>query len=250
MEPADRLQQLIEAAIRVFTAKGYRLAQMDDIANEMGVSKGTLYNYVESKEALFFLIFDQGFGQREIGPKRKLPIPTPPIAATLRRVRERMLTASQLQLLESALARDTVADPRAELEAIVREFYAVIAEMRHAGDLIERCARDVPQLAELFYVQGRRSLIDLLSRYLEKRIEGGYFAAVPDVPTSARFITESIVWFARHRHNTPDSKMISDEAALTTTVHMLANALVPAAATRARQSESTRSRIRSTGRKR
>jgi AcrR family transcriptional regulator len=229
MEPADRIQQLIEAAVRVFTAKGYRRAQMDDIAAEMGVSKGTLYNYVESKEALFFLIFDQGFGKRAIGPRRKLPIPTPPIAATLRRVRERMLTATQVHLLESALAKEAVAGPRAELEAIIREFYTVIAEMRHAGDLIERCAPDVPQLAELFYIQGRRSLIDLFSRYLRKRIEGGYFAAVPDVPTTARFIIESVVWFARHRHNTPDSEMISDEAALATTVHMLANALVPPA---------------------
>lgn len=229
MEPADRLEQLIGAAIRVFTAKGYQRTQMDDIAREMGVAKGTLYNYVESKEALFFLIFDQGLTGRSIAPPRTLPIPTPPIAATLRRVRERILSASQLHTLESALARDKVADPRAELEAVVREFYSVMAETRHGADLIERCAPDVPQLADLYYVQGRRSLVDLFSRYLESRIQAGYFAPVPDVPTTARFITESVVWFARHRHNTPDSEMISDEAALQTTVHMIASALVPAA---------------------
>lgn len=233
MEPVDRLAQLFEAAIRVFIRKGYRGAQMDDIALEMGVSKGTLYNYIESKEALFFLIFDQGFGG-SIRPPKKLPIPAPPIAATLKRVRERILSASQLHKLEAALAHDTVADPRAELEEIIRELYAVLDKTRVAHQMIERCAPDVPQLADLFYIQGRRTLVGLFARYIEKRVSGGYFAPVPDPPTAARFITESVVWFARHRHNTPDSEMISDENALQTSVHMIANALVPAIADRSK----------------
>jgi AcrR family transcriptional regulator len=234
MEPVDRLPQLIEAAIRVFIRKGYRGAQMDDIALEMGVSKGTLYNYVESKEALFFLIFDRGFGERSIGPLKKLPISAPPIAATLKRVRERILSASQLHKLEAALAHDTVADPRAELEEIIRELYAVLDKTRIAHQMIERCAPDVPQLADLFYVQGRRTLVGLFARYIEKRVSGGYFAPVPDPPTAARFITESVVWFARHRHTTPDSEMITDENALLTSVHMIASALAPLAADRSK----------------
>jgi len=227
MLPADRLPQLIRSAVRVFLAKGYRGAQMDDIALEMGVSKGTLYNYVESKEALFYLILDRGFRSGPIRPPKKLPIPTPPIIATLRRVRDDFLLASHLHQLEQALARDTVDDARTELEGIIREMYAVMEKNRVAANLIERCARDVPQLAELYYVQGRRTLVGLFSRYIEKRVAGGYFASVPDPPTTARFITESVVWFARHRHHTPDSEMISDENALKTSVHMIASALVP-----------------------
>ena len=92
--------------------------------------------------------------------------------------------------------------------------------------MIERCAPDVPQLADLYYVQGRRTLVGLLTGYIEKRTAAGYFAAVPDPPTAARFITESVVWFARHRHTTPDSEMISDENALQTSVHMIASALL------------------------
>jgi AcrR family transcriptional regulator len=44
---------LIEVATQTFVARGYRLTQMSDVAEALGVAKGTLYGYVESKEALF-----------------------------------------------------------------------------------------------------------------------------------------------------------------------------------------------------
>ena len=51
--PADRFKKLIEAATQTFIAQGYRRAQMADVAEALGVAKGTLYGYVESKAALF-----------------------------------------------------------------------------------------------------------------------------------------------------------------------------------------------------
>ena len=44
---------LIEAALRVFSRVGFAAAKMDDVADEAGVSKGTVYLYFESKEQLF-----------------------------------------------------------------------------------------------------------------------------------------------------------------------------------------------------
>lgn len=49
---AKRLQ-IIEGAARIFAAHGYEGASMSQIAREAGVSKGTLYNYFDSKAALF-----------------------------------------------------------------------------------------------------------------------------------------------------------------------------------------------------
>src|SRR5436309_8344704 len=57
--PEERLDELVGAALRVFAVKGFRGAQMADVAAEMGVSQGTLYNYVESKEGLFSLCLDR-----------------------------------------------------------------------------------------------------------------------------------------------------------------------------------------------
>jgi AcrR family transcriptional regulator len=44
--------KIIEAARKVFTKKGYHETTMDDIAKEIGVSKGALYSYFKSKEDL------------------------------------------------------------------------------------------------------------------------------------------------------------------------------------------------------
>jgi AcrR family transcriptional regulator len=44
--------KIIEAAKEVFSKKGYHETTMDDIAKEIGVSKGALYSYFKSKEDL------------------------------------------------------------------------------------------------------------------------------------------------------------------------------------------------------
>ncbi len=54
---ATRRQQILEAAATVFAARGYAQATGDEIAEAAGVSKGTLYNYFESKQELFTQLF-------------------------------------------------------------------------------------------------------------------------------------------------------------------------------------------------
>ena len=46
-------RQILDGARRVFLASGFDGASMNDIAREAAVSKGTLYVYFDSKEALF-----------------------------------------------------------------------------------------------------------------------------------------------------------------------------------------------------
>ena len=48
-----RPAEILEAALTVFSARGFAAAKLDDVAKEAGVSKGTLYLYFKSKEALF-----------------------------------------------------------------------------------------------------------------------------------------------------------------------------------------------------
>jgi len=57
---ADFLERLMAAALKIFAQKGLHRARMADVAREMGVAHGSLYNYVESKEALFYLLVDRG----------------------------------------------------------------------------------------------------------------------------------------------------------------------------------------------
>ncbi|WP_428646098.1 TetR/AcrR family transcriptional regulator [Roseibium sp.] len=60
-------RQILEGARKVFRAKGFDGASMEVIAREAGVSKGTLYVYFNSKEALFeALILEERLGQAEL----------------------------------------------------------------------------------------------------------------------------------------------------------------------------------------
>lgn len=49
----ERERRIIEAALKVFSETGYSGATMDAVAVEAGLSKPTLYQYFQSKEALF-----------------------------------------------------------------------------------------------------------------------------------------------------------------------------------------------------
>ena len=50
---SSKRRQILDGARRVFLADGFDGASMNDIARVAGVSKGTLYVYFDSKEALF-----------------------------------------------------------------------------------------------------------------------------------------------------------------------------------------------------
>ena len=47
------------------------------------------------------------------------------------------------------------------------------------------------------------------------------FRSVPDIPAAARFIVETIAWFAMHRHGDLDSAMLDDDTCRTTVRHLL-----------------------------
>jgi AcrR family transcriptional regulator len=54
---ADRRAELLEAAVRVFAAKGFHATRVGDIATEAGVAHGLLYHYFRSKEEVLDTVF-------------------------------------------------------------------------------------------------------------------------------------------------------------------------------------------------
>jgi len=48
-----RPAEILDAALTVFSARGFAAAKLDEVAKRAGISKGTLYLYFESKTALF-----------------------------------------------------------------------------------------------------------------------------------------------------------------------------------------------------
>ncbi|MEP7288207.1 MAG: TetR/AcrR family transcriptional regulator [Chloroflexota bacterium] len=67
-DPKDaRRQEIIAAALKAFTEKGYDKTSMDDIVRVSGLSKGTLYWYFDNKQALFAAVAKMVFDQFVIG---------------------------------------------------------------------------------------------------------------------------------------------------------------------------------------
>jgi TetR/AcrR family transcriptional regulator, cholesterol catabolism regulator len=54
----DRSEEVVKAAIKVFNEKGYASASIQDVADSVGVLKGSLYHYIESKEELLARVFE------------------------------------------------------------------------------------------------------------------------------------------------------------------------------------------------
>jgi len=55
----DRREQLIRAALEVFKEKGFHATTVRDIGRAAGLTQGTIYNYVRSKEDILFLVCDR-----------------------------------------------------------------------------------------------------------------------------------------------------------------------------------------------
>ena len=153
---------------------------MAAVAAEAGLSTGAIYSYVESKEALFHLVFAFGFG--EIGEGLPdLPIATPPFEDTLAADRSGAAQVASRRLgcerhwTRSApigCARRVGCDHR----RAVRSDRAGVADA--GGD--RAVARWICPSSDAFYFQrGRRGYLGQLTRYLELRVRGGYFGRCP-----------------------------------------------------------------------
>lgn len=55
--PRDRSEEVYSAALRLFTEKGYHATSMQDIADAVGLYKGSLYHYISGKEELLERVF-------------------------------------------------------------------------------------------------------------------------------------------------------------------------------------------------
>jgi TetR/AcrR family transcriptional repressor of mexJK operon len=109
---AIKVVALIEAAERVFLAKGYHSATMDDVAQAAGMSKKTVYQLIKSKAELFMALLDH-YQTRLI-----FPTPTPDWSA------QRILVEHLLVLAKFLLSPEQL--------AIIR---LIMAEYTHGPDL-------------------------------------------------------------------------------------------------------------------
>jgi AcrR family transcriptional regulator len=222
--PDSRFEELIRAATEVFITHGYRRTQMADVAEAMGLAKGTVYLYVESKEALFDLVVRQANRQRPAELPKELPIRTPKPGSTVAYVAGALGGAQQFPQLQAALERARPRDVREEFEGILRELFRLLHLNRTALKLIDRCAADHPELAALWFKRGREFLLEWLVRYFERR--KGHLRPQLDLAIAARMVIENLVLWAVHRYWDPAPQKMDDAIAEDTVVRVLLDGLV------------------------
>jgi AcrR family transcriptional regulator len=246
--PADRLPAVLAAAAGVFITHGYRRAQVQDVADALGLAKGTLYGYAAGKEALFAAAVRYADGAEPLPAVADLPLAAPAPGELAALVAARLAAQVTDMALTRALAQP---DPPAgsggqaswELAGIVVDLYRRLAAHRVAIKLVDRCAAELPELAEVWFGSGRGAQLAGMEAYLRRREATGTLVLPGPPPLVARTVVELCVLWAVHcwfdpappDHAHPDAVAgADDEAVAATLAGLLAHGLLPPAEPRSR----------------
>lgn len=222
-----RLRELVDAALKVFCRQGFERAQVADVAKVMGVAAGTIYLYVEGKEALFDLVIRHTAAEDpEWLDDIEIPVPAPAPGSTVDFLRKIFDRKGQWPLLEAALKAPAAVDIRSELDGVVREQYGLMTRHRAGLVLLMRSALEFPGLAEVFILGLRKRLLDGLGRYLSSRVKAGQIRRLPDVGATTAVMTQAIAWANLQRPFDPGLAVFSEKAIEDATVDLIVSGLL------------------------
>jgi TetR/AcrR family transcriptional regulator, cholesterol catabolism regulator len=182
----DRRDQIIDAAMRVFSQRGFSRATNKDIAREAGITPGLIYYYFESKEALLKAII-------ETRSPAQLMTTLPPQAFELPpQLFLRMLILRALSIIES--------------EQLIQFVRMLLPEMVHNSELASVVSSMVQRILEF------------LGSYFIKQVGKGALRPLDGVLT-AQVAIGSVLAFVLRR------QIICDPVALEYTHEQIAEAV-------------------------
>jgi AcrR family transcriptional regulator len=150
------LDEIVRAAAAAFGEVGYRAATLDAIAERAGLSKVTLYRYVESKEQLLSLVFERTIASFRQG-LRQIVEEARPADETLRRVVRYQvgLLAGHLPFLRVFFSEEAGLPPAMAAQAAraKREYDRTIERVVRAG-IEAGVFRDLPPTMVVFGILG------------------------------------------------------------------------------------------------
>jgi AcrR family transcriptional regulator len=162
----DRREQILDAAMRVFSQKGFAKATNKDVAREAGITPGLIYYYFESKESLLANILE------ERSPIKLIRSFSPEIFALPSEVFLRMLVQRVLGIVES--------------ESIVLLLRMFLPEAIHN-----------PETGQIIVGLFQR-VLEFLGNYFKTKEEQGEFRQI-DATLTAQVFFGSIMGFVLRR---------------------------------------------------
>lgn len=186
-----RLDDLIEAATDVFVQEGFARTRMSQVARRSRSATGTIYLYVESKEALFDLALRRALEDPEaLNPA--LPAPTPSRDQLLTNFQRCLHAAAHLPQLWVALDHRETTDVAAELEAILREIWHWLARYRRAIQLVRASAPDWPGLSQRLEREFQADVRKRLADYLQAKAAAGLVRPLASPKATAGFLLATL----------------------------------------------------------
>ncbi len=138
-----RHEQICDAALKLFTRKGFHQTSVREIAEASGLPIGTLYTYIKTKEDILYLIYRRIFAIFQ----------------------ERMLEAT-----------DGIEDPSRQLKAALEATLKIYDEFRDVVLLLYQESHALSRRAVQSLVEVDRSYVSFFRQILEKGNRRGQFA--------------------------------------------------------------------------
>jgi AcrR family transcriptional regulator len=167
---AARPAEIVAAALEVFVERGFAATKLEEVARRAGVTKGTVYLYFDSKEALFKAV-----------------------------VRETIVPCIAQG---EALAEAHTGSARELLVKLVQGWWQLIGETQLSGipKLMLAEAVNFPSLARFYYDEVVTRGQKLMAGALERGIASGEFRAL-DVPLAVKLLMAPLIHAAHWRHS-------------------------------------------------
>jgi AcrR family transcriptional regulator len=174
-----RPQELLDAALELFSQKGFAATRSEEVAARAGVSKGTLYLYYPSKEELLKAVIKQRLSSAIAEVAAQADRYDGPSAGLL----EELLTGWWISVFDS---------PSSAV------FKLVITEVLN-----------FPELAEFYVTEVVDPGKQLIGRVIERGIRRGEFRAV-DVPATVLSLVMPMVMLCIHKHSLGACPMVHE----------------------------------------
>ncbi|MFO7167142.1 MAG: TetR/AcrR family transcriptional regulator [Chloroflexota bacterium] len=195
-ESGDRRQQIMEAALRVFSTKGFQKATNKDIAEAAGgISPGLIYHYFKDKQDLFFSIIQD-----------RAPMVS--------------LAMHPEQLMELP--------PREGLALIGRSYLSAAGSPGNAAVLRMLVSEAIrfPQISEMMYQTLVSRIFNLIKRYLEHQVELGRLRPHDSLIATRSFVGMFLAHiFVREIFRQPEAQATSDEEVVRNAVEIFLHGL-------------------------
>jgi transcriptional regulator, tetR family len=164
-----RRTEILDAAQKLFTAKGFQATSMEDILNEVGIAKGTLYYHFASKEEILRGLISRTTAQ---------------IAEKARAIADTDAPVADKFLAVAATAR--VEEPE---RGLAEEFHAAGNAEFHVLSLVEGVRVLAPILTEIveqgiaegvFSTEHPREVVEILLTSASVLLDEGFFVGEKD----------------------------------------------------------------------